>query len=197
MIQCLLHSNMVLFKFSSHPKYEISILFYIPIWFYSNRNQKQTIQMLPGFTFQYGSIQMGNPHHPTHDVGFLHSNMVLFKCKDGVIVKLEIPRFTFQYGSIQMAMIHIGMQDKEYIYIPIWFYSNTLSVEVEIELLEFTFQYGSIQMNKRPNHRLHRGKFTFQYGSIQIERYSVLRAEEYNLHSNMVLFKWNDSSHSF
>ena len=75
-----LHSNMVLFKWLFCDCSLEHCLFYIPIWFYSNKDIFKIKGVNLNFTFQYGSIQMQAPLC-RFDLKcfFLHSNMVLFK----------------------------------------------------------------------------------------------------------------------
>ena len=97
-----LHSNMVLFKSPAPAR----------AWC-----------LVPGFTFQYGSIQMKTRNSTFLRVTNLHSNMVLFKYTQQILICLDI-LFTFQYGSIQI---------------------NT-SIFFNRCGRTFTFQYGSIQI---------------------------------------------------
>ena len=118
-----LHSNMVLFKLFQRHWYGSDLCIYIPIWFYSNYTTNVIKVYVEEFTFQYGSIQIGNANSPSPFLAYLHSNMVLFKLmadyypdalrinlhSNMVLFKLKVilddliyPLFTFQYGSIQI-----------------------------------------------------------------------------------------------
>ena len=121
-----LHSNLVLFKcqslFSSH----ILFYLYIPIWFYSNDQQRLAAAEAIFFTFQSGSIQMGR-------LQFIRR----YNCY-----------FTFQSGSIQ---INIGEFYYKY-YKDFTFQSGSIQMIIynffKSFLLFFTFQSGSIQIQR-------------------------------------------------
>ena len=120
-----LHSNMVLFKSRLWFQKTNITFFYIPIWFYSNNNLHNLINVTASFTFQYGSIQILRHGRTGKSFNLLHSNMVLFKFSACLFI-IAHTVFTFQYGSIQM---HLQMLSASGFFV-------------------FTFQYGSIQITE-------------------------------------------------
>ncbi len=98
---------------------------------------------------------------------YLHSTMVLFKCK----------RRIYEW---------LGYR----IYIPLWSYSNELLGKDTVEKLIFTFHYGPIQIEIGEYLALGLYKFTFHYGPIQIER-----TESSNPNINIYIPLWSYSNH--
>ena len=131
-------------------------------------------------------------HQILQNILHLHSNLVIFKLQ----LLLEYPKsyitFTFQSGDIQIGIgmyNHVGIYAFTFqsgdiqiifrsalftwyksIYIPIWWYSNTLA-----DLNNILFEQ----------------KFTFQSGDIQMPDGTYHQWQNSNLHSNLVIFKYN------
>ena len=89
-----LHSNMVLFKWTSSKMQNSCKYIYIPIWFYSNIESPLKDDLTSKFTFQYGSIQ----------IGILWTGLS------------KHTKFTFQYGSIQIKTFTIMTWLQKYLH---------------------------------------------------------------------------------
>ena len=76
------------------------------------------------------------------------------------------------------------------IYIPLWSYSNTFTFTIPVGVFKFTFHYGPIQMIIPTPIFLSLNEFTFHYGPIQIKLTHFYVFWCLNLHSTMVLFKF-------
>ena len=130
-------------------KYETTTTIYIPIWFYSNISLLSILIFVIVFTFQYGSIQIIKAISLKLINLNLHSNMVLFKWRQFLLVHsnkwIYIP--IWFYSNDICSESHL---DCTFIYIPIWFYSNAEpSLRINLTNPSFTFQYGSIQIDRR------------------------------------------------
>ena len=119
---------------------------YIPIWFYSNIAAPITINAIPNFTFQSGSIQILFNLSFSHFFSFFtfQSGSIQMICPK--LSCIDLSHFTFQSGSIQilkvlgllpffLVALHSNLVLFKYLpialaihylhlYIPIWFYSN-------------------------------------------------------------------------
>ena len=126
------------------------------------------LQFSRTFTFQYGSNQM-------------------LRVNSGALALLA---FTFQYGSNQIAISYKFLHPAEYLHFNMVLIKFSSCLSKFIFIIVFTFQYGSNQIKKQAADFLEVAKFTFQYGSNQIplssRRFHLLS----NLHSNMVLIKF-------
>ena len=101
-----------------------------------------------------------------HTIMYLHSTMVLFKCRGFVHCTAPLV-FTFHYGPIQIRKLR----------------------KVSPSIVRFTFHYGPIQILSVILSSLSNNSFTFHYGPIQIEYFFEYLILDKDLHSTMVLFK--------
>ena len=76
------------------------------------------------FTFQSGYIQIAMATQKTAGQKTLHSNLVIFKCLNGLSQLILCISFTFQSGYIQIVAIFSTPSINIILYIPIWLYSN-------------------------------------------------------------------------
>ena len=132
--------------------------------------KKKRDRVIETFTFQSGDIQMIYMEHLLHLFSmYLHSNLVIFKCKKTNHDEYDSAEFTFQSGDIQICIGNV-------------FYEYTI---------EFTFQSGDIQIKskmylfKSMLENLHSNLVIFKLNS-DITIYNKVYDD---LHSNLVIFK--------
>ena len=80
-----LHSNLVIFKLLCTCKHLGFAILYIPIWLYSNGPRYTAFVKQTTFTFQSGYIQINMEWALGKGFVPLHSNLVIFKCRQFLI----------------------------------------------------------------------------------------------------------------
>ena len=107
----------------------------------------------------------------------LHSNLVIFKYDKRLTYKSFIMYLYIPIWLYSNRLPHILILMKLVLYIPIWLYSNDNAYSAGQKLLCFTFQSGYIQIDlieilARLDRPLHSNLVIFKYDQYEINRLS-------------------------